>query len=126
MRVCLVFQLPAHRGNVAVYVGALGQYLELDLDRRDLQVADKAVDDTALLLGASQQEVDGDHLYDFDIAVIPRVNDAVPDAFDRHIVRERIERTDRIFLRQKGLVLLHLALFDVYLNAPAAFGRFVR
>ena len=107
---------------MAVNVRPLGQHLELHLDWRDFEVADKGVDDAALLLGAAQEEVDRDYLQNFHIAVVPGVDDAMLDGFHRHIVRQRIEG---LHLRgQKGLEPVHLPLLEINLHAVPAFGYF--
>ena len=90
VRVTLRLQLPAHRLHMAVNVRPLGQHLELHLHRRDFKVAYKRIDDTALLLGAAQEEVDRNYFQNLYIAVIPGVDDAMLDVLYRHIVRQRV------------------------------------
>ena len=87
----LLGQLPAHRIHVVVDVRPLGQHLELHLDRGNLQVADKGVDDTALFPGAAEQEVDRNHLDQLDIAVVSGVDDAVGDLLNGDVVCQRVE-----------------------------------
>ena len=53
MRGGFPFQLLADRFYVVVNVRPLGQHLELHLHRRDFEVADEGIDDTALFLGAA-------------------------------------------------------------------------
>ena len=86
----LLSQLPAHCIHVPVDVRPLGQHLELYLHRRNFQIADKGIDDTALFPGAAEQKVDRDHLDQLDIAVISGVDDAVGDLLNGNVVSQWI------------------------------------
>ena len=86
----LLDQLPAHCVHVPVDVRPLGQHLELYLHRRNFQIADKGIDDTALFPGAAEQKVDRDHLDQLDIAVISGVDDAVGDLLNGNVVSQWI------------------------------------
>lgn len=118
-----MLQLPADGIQMPVNVRTLCQCLELHLDRGNFQIGNKRVNDTALLSRAAQQEVDGNHLYNLDIAVISCINDAVLNFLDRDIVRQGIERLNGFFLLQEGLELRHAALLQINRKSAAAFGE---
>ena len=69
-----------------VDVRPFGNHLDLQLHRTDLQVADKAVDNSHLLPGTSEQEVDGLDFQDLYIPSIRCVNDTVGNLFNRKVV----------------------------------------
>ena len=105
---------------MAVDIRALRQHLELYLDRGNFQIADKGIDDTALFLGAAEQEIDRNDFHDLYIAVVSGVDHTILDFFDGNIIRQQIERR-HLFLRwKKRLVLGDLALFPVKTKAAAA------
>ena len=87
VRVCFPLQFLSHGLHMTVDIRALGQYLELHLDRGDFQVADKGIDDTTLFLGAAEQKIDWNDLHDLHIAVISGVDHSVLDFFDGNVVR---------------------------------------
>ena len=118
----LLGQLPAHRIHVVVDVRPLGQHLELHLDRGNLQVADKGIDDTALFPGAAEQKVDRDHLDQLDIAVISGVDDAVGDLFNRNVVGQWIDGTHHLLRLQECFELIQLSRLQIHLKAAFAFG----
>ena len=118
-----MLQLPSDGIQVPVNVRTLCQCLELYLDRGNFQIGNKGVNDAALLSRAAQQEVDGNHLYNLDIAVISCINDAVLNLLDRDIVRQGIERLNGFFLLQEGLELRHAALLQINRKSAAAFGE---
>ena len=122
-RILLMLQLPADGIQMPVNVRTLCQCLELHLDRGNFQIGNKGVNDAALLSRAAQQEVDGNHLYNLDIAVISCINDAVLNLLDRDIVRQGIERLNGFFLLQEGLELRHAALLQINRKSAAAFGE---
>ena len=122
-RILLMLQLPSDGIQVPVNVRTLCQCLELYLDRGNFQIGNKGVNDAALLSRAAQQEVDGNHLYNLDIAVISCINDAVLNLLDRDIVRQSIERLNGFFLLQEGLELRHAALLQINRKSAAAFGE---
>ena len=122
-RILLMLQLPADGIQVPVNVRTLCQCLELHLDRGNFQIGNEGVNDAALLSRAAQQEVDGNHLYNLDIAVISCINDAVLNLLDRDIVRQSIERLNGFFLLQEGLELRHAALLQINRKSAAAFGE---
>ena len=122
-RILLMLQLPADGIQVPVNVRTLCQCLELHLDRGNFQIGNERVNDTALLSRAAQQEVDGNHLYNLDIAMISCINDAVLNLLDRDIVRQGIERLNGFFLLQEGLDLRHAALLQINRKSAAAFGE---
>ena len=93
-----MLQLPADSIQMPVNVRTLCQCLELHLDRGNFQIGNEGVNDTALLSRAAKQEVDGNHLYNLNIAVISRINDTVLNLLDRDIVRQSIERLNGFFL----------------------------
>ena len=86
-RILLMLQLPADGIQMPVNVRTFCQCLELHLDRGNFQIGNEGVNDAALLSRAAKQEVDGNHLYNLDIAVISCINDAVLNLLDRDIVR---------------------------------------
>ena len=108
-----MLQLPADGIQMPVNVRTLCQCLELHLDRGNFQIGNEGVNDAALLSRAAQQEVDGNHLYNLDIAVISCINDAVLNLLDRDIVRQGVERLNGFFLLQEGLELRHAALLQI-------------
>ena len=122
-RILLMLQLPADGIQVPVNVRTLCQCLELHLDRGNFQIGNEGVNDAALLSRAAQQEVDGNHLYNLDIAVISCINDAVLNLLNRDIVRQGIERMNGFFLLQEGLELRHAALLQINRKSAAAFGE---
>ena len=122
-RILLMLQLPADGIQMPVNVRTLCQCLELHLDRGNFQIGNEGVNDAALLSRAAQQEVDGNHLYNLDIAVISCINDAVLNLLDRDIVRQGIERLNGFFLLQEGLELRHAALLQINRKSAAAFGE---
>lgn len=95
----------------------------MHLDRGNFQIGNKGVNDAPLLSCAAKQEVDGNHLYNLDIAVISCINDAVLNLLDRDIVRQGIERLNGFFLLQEGLELRHAALLQINRKSAAAFGE---
>ena len=123
MRVLLLFQLLANGIQMPVNIRTLCQRLELHLDRSNFQIGNKGVNDAPLLSRAAKQEVDGNHLYNLDIAVISCINDAVLNLLDRDIVRQGIEWLNSFFLLQKGLELCHAALLQIKGKSAAAFGE---
>ena len=111
--VCFLLQLLPHRLHMAVDIRTFRQHLELHLDRSDLQIADKGIDDPALFLGASEQKIDRNDLHHLHIAVVSGVNHTILDFFDGNILRQRVEGL-HLFLRwEKRLVLGDLARFPV-------------
>ena len=98
MRVPLLFQLLADGIQMPVNIRTLCQRLELHLDRSNFQIGNKGVNDAPLLSRTAKQEVDRNHLYNLDVAVISCVNDAVLNLFNGDIVRQGIERLNRFFL----------------------------
>ena len=118
--VCFLLQLPPYRLYMAVDIRALSQHLELHLDRGNFQITDKGIDDTALFLGAAEQEIDRNDFHDLYIAVVSGVDHTLLDFFDGNVIRQQIERC-HLFLRwKKRLVLGDLALFPVEPDAAAA------
>ena len=113
MGVSLPAQLLAYCLHMTVDVGPFGQHFELDFCRRDFQIGDEGVDDTALFLGAAEQKVDRNHLHHLDVAVIFGVDNAVLYFLNRNIVRQWVEGLDCIIGRQEGLELIHLARLEV-------------
>ena len=109
--------------QMPVNVRTFCQCLELHLDRGNFQIGNEGVNDAALLSRAAQQEVDGNHLYNLDIAVISCINDAVLNLLDRDIVRQGIERLNGFLLLQEGLELRHAALLQINRKSAAAFGE---
>lgn len=97
------------------------QHFELNLCRSNLQIGNEGIDNPTLLLGTAKHKIYG---YDFDhldIAVILRVDDAVLNLFNGHIISNRVERLlDRIFLK-KGLELRDLPLLQIDMEPIAAF-----
>ena len=85
--VCFLLQFPTYCLHMAVNIGAFRQHLELHLDRSDLQITDKGIDDTALFLGASEQKINRNDLYDLHIAVVSGINHTIFDFFDWYIIR---------------------------------------
>ena len=122
-RILLMLQLPADGIQMPVNVRTFCQRLELHLDRSNFQIGNKGVNDAALLSRTAKQEVDGNHLYNLDIAVISCINDAVLNLLDRDIVRQGIERLNGFFLLQEGLELRHAALLQINRKSAAAFGE---
>ena len=122
-RILLMLQLPADGIQMPVNVRTFCQCLELHLDRGNFQIGNEGVNDAALLSRAAQQEVDGNHLYNLDIAVISCINDTVLNLLDRDIVRQGIERLNGFFLLQEGLELRHAALLQINRKSAAAFGE---
>ena len=118
-----MLQLPADGIQMPVNVRTLCQCLELHLDRGNFQIGNEGVNDAALLSRAAQQEVDGNHLHNLNIAVISCINDAVLNLLDRDIVRQGIERLNGFFLLQEGLELRHAALLQINRKSAAAFGE---
>ena len=122
-RILLMHQLLADGIQVPVNVRTLCQCLELHLDRGNFQIGNEGVNDAALLSRAAKQEVDGNHLYNLDIAVISCINDTMLNLLDRDIVRQGIERLNDFFLLQEGLELCHAALLQINRKSAAAFGE---
>ena len=122
-RILLMLQFLADGIQMPVNVRTLCQCLELHLDRGNFQIGNEGVNDAALLSRAAQQEVDGNHLYNLDIAVISCINDAVLNLLNRDIVRQGIERMNGFFLLQEGLELRHAALLQINRKSAAAFGE---
>ena len=81
--ICLLCHLLLHDLSVPVQVSAFGDDFDLHFDRADLQKRDKRVDDIALLSGTAQQEVNGNDLDDFQVSVIPCVDDPVCNLLHR-------------------------------------------
>ena len=122
-RILLMLQLPADGIQMPVNVRTLCQCLELHLDRGNFQIGNEGVNDAALLSRAAQQEVDGNHLHNLNIAVISCINDAVLNLLDRDIVRQGVQRLNGFFLLQEGLELRHAALLQIDRKSAAAFGE---
>ena len=99
MRVGFMLQFFSHRFHMPVNIRTLGQHFELYLDRRDLEVADEGVDDASLLRCAAQQEVDGDHLDNLDVAMVARIDNAVGDPLDRNVICQGVERLYALLFR---------------------------
>lgn len=81
-----------HDLGVFIEVRTLCQHLKLDLDRADLQIADKGVDNAPLFSGTSEQKIDRYHLNQLDIPVILGVDNAVCNLFNRQILRYGVEK----------------------------------
>ena len=123
MRVLLLFQFLADGIQMPVNIRTLCQCLELHLDRGNFQIGNKGVNDAPLLSCAAKQEVDGNHLYNLDIAVISCINDAMLNFFNGDVVRQGVERLDGFFLWHKGFELCHAALLQINGKVAAAFGE---
>ena len=90
--VCLPFHLPAHDFRMLVDIRTLCQHLKLDFDRADFKIADKGINNAALLSGAAQQEIDRLHFKNLDVPVVFGVDNAVFNLFNGKIGSHRIQK----------------------------------
>ena len=100
----LLRHLPAHGFNVPVHIRTLGDDLDLQLHRRDFEIADKRIHDVPLLSCTAEQKVDRHNLQNFDKTMVGRIDDAVFDLLNRHIRRKRIAGAFRLLLLPIGSV----------------------
>ena len=121
VRIGFPLQFLSHLLYMPVDVRTLRQNLELKFNRRNLQIADKGINDVALFLCAPQQKVDRNDLDDLDIAVIPCEDHAVHDLLDRDIGGQRVQRLHIVLRGEKNLVLLNLLGLQIKLKAVPAF-----
>ena len=104
-----------------VNVRSLGQHLELDFCRSNLQIGNERVDDSALFLGTTQHKVHRNDLNHLDVAMVFGVDDAVLYFFNRNIFSEGVQRLlDRVFL-DKSLKLSDLSLLQIHLEPITTF-----
>ena len=75
---------------MSVHIRAFRNDLDLQLDRRNFEIADERIHDVPLLSCAAKQKIDRHDLQDLDKSVVGRIDDAVFNFLNRHIRRKRI------------------------------------
>ena len=87
-----------------VHIRTFRDNLDLQLDRRNFEIADERIHNVPLLSCAAEQKVDRHDLQDLDKSVVGRVDNAVFDFLNRHIRRKRIAGAFRLLLLPIGSV----------------------
>ena len=75
---------------MSVHIRTFRDNLDLQLDRRNFEIADERIHDVPLLSCTAEQKVDRHDLQDLDKTVVSRIDDTVFNFLNRHIRRKRI------------------------------------
>ena len=100
----LLRHFSAHGFDMPVHIRTFRDNLDLQLDRRNFEIADERIHNVPLLSCAAEQKVDRHDLQDLDKSVVGRVDNAVFDFLNRHIRRKRIAGAFRLLLLPIGSV----------------------